>query len=224
MRTLFKTLDEPAKGLSNETLTTIYERRAVRRYKDKAVSKDLIEQLLDAGRMAPSAINRQPWKFYVLTNKEDIKIYSKEIAAAAIKGILAGAVKKGIFGFIKTNWNMIIKTGRDLLHFSHGADFLKAENAIFHGAPVVIFITSPKDNEWAQLDVGMCAQNIMLAAKSMGLDSCPVGLAKFVEQTKIYVKLNVPESDQINLAIILGYGNENPEPKERVRGNAFFVY
>jgi nitroreductase len=70
----------------------------------------------------------------------------------------------------------------------------------------------------------MCAQNIMLAAKSMGLDSCPVGLAKFVEQTKIYVKLNVPESDQINLAIILGYGNENPEPKERVRGNAFFVY
>ena len=118
----------------------------------------------------------------------------------------------------------IIKTGKDFLHFSHGSDFLKAEDAIFHGAPVVIFIASPKDNEWASLDVGMCAQNIMLSAKSLGLDSCPVGLAKFVEQTKIYSKLNVPESDHVNLAIVLGYGNEKPEPKERVTGNAVFIY
>ena len=45
----------------NEILKTIYSRRAVRSYKDKPVPKELIEQLLDAGRMAPSAINKQPW-------------------------------------------------------------------------------------------------------------------------------------------------------------------
>mgnify|MGYP003444277114 CR=1 FL=1 len=174
--------------------------------------------------MAPSAINKQPWRFFVLTNKEDIKLYSKEIAVAAIKGIVTGVVKKGIRGILKTSMRKIIKTGKDFLHFSHGSDFLKAEDAIFHGAPVVIFIASPKDNEWASLDVGMCAQNIMLSAKSLGLDSCPVGLAKFVEQTKIYSKLNVPESDHVNLAIVLGYGNEKPEPKERVTGNAVFIY
>ena len=50
----------------NDTLKTIYERRAVRKYKDRPVEKHLVEQLLDAGRMAPSAINRQPWKFYVM--------------------------------------------------------------------------------------------------------------------------------------------------------------
>ncbi len=225
MKTLFNRISyQPADGFSNETLSTIYERRAVRRYKDKPVSKEIIEQLLNAGRMAPSAINKQPWKFYILTNKEDIRLYSKEIAAAAIKGIVTGIVKKGIRGILKTSMRKIIKTGKDFLHFSHGSDFLKAEDAIFHGAPVVIFITSPKDNEWASLDVGMCAQNIMLAAKSLGLDSCPVGLAKFVEQTKIYSKLNVPESDHVNLAIVLGYGNEKPEPKERVTGNAVFIY
>jgi len=51
---------------------------------------------------------------------------------------------------------------------------------------VVIFIISPHDNEWASLDVGMCAQNIMLAAKSLGLDTCPVGFGKYVEKTKIF--------------------------------------
>ena len=60
----------------NEVLTTIYDRRAVRKFKDKAVEKTIIEDLIDAGRMAPSAINNQFWKFYVLTKKEDIELFS----------------------------------------------------------------------------------------------------------------------------------------------------
>jgi nitroreductase len=212
-----QTIEKPAvkatidKRYDNAILKTIYERRSVRKYKDKAVEKIIIEQLLDAGRMAPSAINKQPWKFYVLTNKEDIKAFSGEISKAAIKGV----VRSGIKG--------IIKTGKDFLHFSHGTNFLKAEDPIFHGAAVIIFITSPKDNEWAALDIGMCSQNIMLAAKSIGLDSCPVGLGKFVEQTKIYSRLNVPESEHVNLAIILGYGDESPEVKERNKNNLIYV-
>lgn len=161
--------------------------------------------------MAPSAINKQPWKFYILTNQDDIKAFSKEISKAALKGIL----KSGIKG--------IIQTTKDFLHFPHSSDFLNADDAVFYGAPVVIFITSPKDNEWAGLDIGMCSQNIMLAAKSLGLDSCPIGFGKFVEHTKIYSRLNVSASEQVNLAIILGYGDENPEPHERVKNNTVFI-
>lgn len=195
----------------NEILKIIYERRSVRKYKDIAMERKIIEQILDAGRMAPSAMNKQPWHFYILTNKEDINSFSKEISVVAARG------------FVKSGIMEIVRTTNDLLHFSHDSDFLKTENYIFHGAPVVIFITSLKDDEWATLDVGMCAQNIMLAAKSFGLDSCPVGLAKFVEQTKIYSKLRVPKSEQVNLAIVLGYGDENPEPKERIKNNSVFI-
>ena len=56
-----ETLSIETASKKNETLKTIYERRAVRAYQDKSVSKEIIEQLLDAGRMAPSAINKQPW-------------------------------------------------------------------------------------------------------------------------------------------------------------------
>jgi len=44
----------------NEVIKNIYERRAVRKYTDQVVTKDIIEEIVDAGRMAPSAMNKQP--------------------------------------------------------------------------------------------------------------------------------------------------------------------
>ncbi|HET6991983.1 MAG TPA: nitroreductase [Bacteroidia bacterium] len=196
---------------AGETLKIIYKRRAVRKFKDKPVERNLIEQVIDAGRMAPSAINRQPWKFYILTKKETIKAFSKEIAKSAAKGI----IKTGVKG--------IAKTFKDSIHMPHGINFLLAEDPIFHGAPVVIFITAPKENEWASLDVGMCAQNMMLAAEEMGLSTCPVGLGKFVEETKNFSKLRVPQSEEVLLAVILGYGDETPEVHERIKDNVVFI-
>ncbi len=193
------------------TLKTIYQRRAVRKYKDQPVDKKLIEQVLDAGRMAPSAMNSQSWKFYVFANKETIKIMSKEIKKAAAKD------------FLKSGLKQIIKMAAALFHIGPGIDFLKTEDPVFYGAAVVIFITAPKDNEWAALDIGMCAQNMMLAAKSLGLDSCPVGFGKYLEHTNSYVLLKTKTSQQLQLAIILGYGNENPPVHKRKTDNVFFI-
>src|ERR1035437_6251488 len=158
----------------NEILKNIYERRAVRKFKKMPLSKDLIDILLDAGRMAPSAMNRQPWKFYVLTDTKKIKTFSKEIANIAIKEIKHINLKEAA------------KMTLSFFHLSTMIDSLKNDDHIFYGAPVVIFITSPIKDEWAALDIGMCAQNIMLAAKTMGLDTCPVGFAKYITQTKDY--------------------------------------
>ena len=202
-------------AFKNEALKVIYQRRAIRKYKDISIDKNSIEKIIDAGRMAPSAMNKQPWKFYILTNKEEIKVFSKEISKAVLKGVAHGIAKSGLKG--------ILKLGKEILHFPHATDFFKLEDPVFHGAPVVIFITTPKDNEWAVLDVGMCSQNIMLAAKSMGIDSCPVGVGKFVEHTKIYSMLNIPNTEQVQLSIILGYGDENPVPNERNKNNVIFL-
>ena len=45
----------------------IYDRRSIRKYQDREVPAEYIEQLIDAARMAPSAKNRQPWKYIVYT-------------------------------------------------------------------------------------------------------------------------------------------------------------
>jgi nitroreductase len=195
----------------NDTLKIIYDRRAVRKYKRRAVSKELIEQIIEAGRMAPSAINKQPWRFCVVTKSDDIRLFSKEIYKVALKEFVKAGIRK------------IIKTTRDILHFSHDTDFLKDDDPVFHGAPVVIFISSPKENEWAPLDVGMCSQNMMLCAKSIGLESCPVGFGKYVEKTEIFPRLGIPPDEQVNLAIVFGYGDETPKIHERLKDNVMYL-
>ncbi len=179
----------------NDFMKIIYERRAVRKYKDTPVDKKTIEELIDAGRMAPSGMDLQPWKFYVVTEHDLINDMDGQICIA-VSDIYTSPVM---------------------------VEFLRTKNPIFHGAPVVIFLTAPRENEWAALDVGMCAQNIMLAAKSAGLDTCPVGLGKFIERTSLYSLLEIPASEQVLLSLTIGYGNESPTPHERKKNNVFYI-
>lgn len=199
------------KSPAEKTMDAIYSRRAVRRYKEKLVSKSLIEQVIDAGRMAPSAMNLQSWKFHVLTNRELIDDFAKAIGKAAIKVLPELKVKDVLKSVFST-----------LLH-PHDLSFFKGRDFIFHGAPVVIFVSGRKGNDWTAIDIGACVQNMMLAAKSLGLDTCPIGLAKYVEKTAMVKKLNIDKDDQIYLAIILGYGNENPEIHKRKKENVFYI-
>lgn len=178
-----------------EVLKTIYDRRSVRKYKDSGVDRQLIDELLDAGRMAPSGMNKQPWRFYVVSDTTLIREMDNQIKAVA----------------------------KDVYKVTGMNTFLQEENAIFHGAPLVIFISAPKKNEWAGLDVGMCAQNIMLAARALGLDSCPVGLGKLVEKTSLYSVLNVPAGDSVLISLAVGYGAEKPEVHSRRKDNVVFV-
>jgi len=192
----------------NETLRSICQRRAVRKYSDKPVTEDVIDQLLRAGTMAPSALNLQPWKFYILTKRKDILEFSKEIARASEEGIR----KSGLQGVLE-----------QFMAEPHAKAAFASEDPVFHGAPVVVFITSPKANEWGPLDVAMCAQNIMLAAHSMGLGTCPIGFAKYVSLTTIYSRLAIPEPEQVNLAVTIGYGADQPVFHERTQNNRKFI-
>lgn len=55
----------------------IFERISIRKYQDKPIEHEKIEQILKAAMAAPSAGNQQPWEFYVVTNKEKIKLLSE---------------------------------------------------------------------------------------------------------------------------------------------------
>lgn len=194
----------------NETIKTIFDRRAVRQYGQQMIDDDLLDQILDAGRMAPSAMNRQPWKFYIVTHRDTINAFSKAIARVVPKIFLKMALKHPV------------KSIKTLLHSSPRLP-KAGEDHIFHGAPVVIFITSPKDNEWAGLETGMCAQNMMLAARSIGLGSCPIGLARYIDQTPLYHQLEVPAAEKVQLAVTFGYGAETPPIQPRAKHTAIFI-
>jgi nitroreductase len=52
-------------------------RRSVRRYEDKAVPREIVDKLLEAGVSAPSGMNAQPWRFVVIQNREIINKLSR---------------------------------------------------------------------------------------------------------------------------------------------------
>ncbi|MCM8795397.1 MAG: nitroreductase family protein [Candidatus Omnitrophica bacterium] len=56
-----------------EVNTAIKIRRSIREYQDKPISKEILEQLIDAARFAPTARNIQPWEFVIITKEETLK-------------------------------------------------------------------------------------------------------------------------------------------------------
>ena len=63
----------------NEAVKNILERRSIRKFSDKEISKEDLDLIIKAGLYAPSAMNKQTWKFTVLTKTEDIQELAKAI-------------------------------------------------------------------------------------------------------------------------------------------------
>lgn len=59
----------------------IKNRRSIRRFEDKSVPEDLVKKIIEAGQWAPSACNRQDWKFIIVENKEVKERILKETTA-----------------------------------------------------------------------------------------------------------------------------------------------
>ena len=189
----------------------IWNRRSVRQFKPDRVPVDLIEFIISAGRMAPSAMNLQPWYFSVAEGEESVSYFSQGVRSGIISGLIHTPLKQ------------IGKTIAAALHFPIAQTFRADKDIIFHGAPVVIFVAADADNLWSELDVGMCVQNMLLAAESVGLNTCPIGLAKYLAYSRAVKKLQLPENHKLLIAVSLGYGREHPEVQPRRDDNVHYI-
>lgn len=57
----------------NEVIEAIKNRRSHRAYLDKPISKEILEEIIDCARLAPTANNIQPWEFMIVTNRESLR-------------------------------------------------------------------------------------------------------------------------------------------------------
>jgi len=86
--------------MATDTIETILKRRSVRKYQPKPITDDHLHTILEAGRQAPSAANRQPWHFVVVREAEERKKVAEAcsgqswLAEAAV--IIAGIGKPGV--------------------------------------------------------------------------------------------------------------------------------
>jgi len=66
-------------------LDLIRSRRSVRKFADRPIPEDLLQQILEAGRWAPSGANAQPWRFVVVTRRDTLKVIAEACYYSAFK-------------------------------------------------------------------------------------------------------------------------------------------
>ncbi|MFA7437066.1 nitroreductase [Castellaniella sp.] len=204
----------------------IRSRRSIRAFLPNPVPQCTIEQILETAARAPSGSNIQPWQVVVLTGSAR-QALSQEIEAAA----LSGDAGEAEYAYYPRQWREPYLARRRTvgwaLYGSLGiqrgqSDRMAAQhrrNYCFFDAPVGLFLTMDRDMEQGSwLDLGMFAQNIMIAARGLGLDTCPQ--AAFCRYHRlISQRLGIPAHRQLIMAIALGYADmtapENNFPTER---------
>ena len=213
----------------------IRSRRSVRGFLPTPVSQETILEILDVATRAPSGTNTQPWKVTVVTGARK-EALSRELIATALDPA-RDTEHEQEYSYYPDKWvhpylDRRRKVGYDLYGLlgiakgdREGMQRQFARNYDFFGAPVGLLFTIDRimgQGSW--LDYGMFLQNVMLAARARGLDTCPQ--AAFTKYHRIVTRhLEIPEGEMLLCGMALGYEDpdqiENTLSTERESASSF---
>ena len=215
-------MHDPSKGAlpfaAGSVARTVEEallsRRSIRAFRPDPVPRDKVERILALASRAPSGTNVQPWKAYALAGEPRARL-AAEMHAAYLEHGEEGWQRQ--FQYYPTKWREPYlarrrKLGWDLyglLGIGKGerdrTKLQHARNYLFFDAPVGLVFTIDEDLETGSwLDYGMFLQGVMLAARGMGLDTCPQAAIGSAHEI-IRRHLDIPEREIVVCGMSLGY-------------------
>ena len=195
----------------------IASRRSMRAFLPDPVAREDIEAILEVASRAPSGTNTQPWKVYVLTGAARERL-SAAIVDTYLDPEAAGAHAEE-YRYYPTKWvspyiDRRRKVGWDLYALlgltredKAGMSAQHGRNYRFFDAPVGFIFTIDRVMEQGSwLDYGMFLQNIMVAARGRGLDTCPQ--AAFTQYHRIIAEqLQLPSNETVVCGMALGWAD-----------------
>jgi len=195
----------------------ITSRRSIRAFLPTPVARADIEAILEVASRAPSGTNTQPWKVHVLTGA------AKDALSAAILAAYEDPQQARAhteeYDYYPREWvspfiDRRRKVGWDLYALLGLTRDNKAGMAAQHGrnyrffdAPVgLVFTIDRVMQQGSWLDYGMFLQNIMVAARGRGLDTCPQ--AAFTQFHRIIAEqLQLPDNEMVVCGMALGHAD-----------------
>ena len=225
-------ISNPSQAAVDAAITS---RRSIRAFLDKPVEREEVACILDVAARAPSGTNTQPWKVHVLTGATRERL-SNAILAAYADPEQADAHHEE-YPYYPREWvspyvDRRRKVGWDLYSLlgltrdnKTGMAAQHARNYAFFDAPVGMIFTIDRIMEQGSwLDYGMFLQNIMVAARARGLDTCPQ--AAFTQYHRIIAaELGLPEHEMVVCGMALGWADpdriENTLETEREPSHVF---
>lgn len=210
-------------------------RHCFRAFLPKPVPHELIERVLTIAGRAPSGSNIQPWKVWVLEGA-----VRDEICRDLVERYDGAPLPKRNYNYYPEKWFEpylarrracgwglygVLGIGREekgKMHAQH------ARNFKFFDAPVGLIFSIDRDLEQGSwLDYGMFLQNIMVAARPFGLETCPQ--AAFLNYHDVLQRrLGIPEAQTIVCGMALGYPDNSVEVNtfspERIKAEEFVTF
>lgn len=129
-----------------KVLELIKRRQSDRKYSDRPIENEKLDRIIEAGRMAPSACNAQPWKF-IIVNEPDLVAKVAEAASAPLLGMNTFVAQAPVqIVIVREKPNLTSRLGAGI-----------------------------KDKDYSLIDIGIAAENICLQAEAEGIGSCMIG-------------------------------------------------
>lgn len=184
-----------------DVFTAVTERRSIKKF-DPAhrMSEDEIRRLMEAAVLSPTSFNLQNWRFVLVTDQER-KERLREIGWRQAQFAEASLV--------------ILVCGDRKAHARDPGRYWRHAPEAARAAIVPAIIGAYEGREDLQHDEvlrsgGMAAQTIMLVAKAMGYDTCPMVGFDFAEAAAL---VNLPPDHEIVMALAVGKRREHPQPR-----------
>jgi nitroreductase len=213
---------DPAKGalpfaagsVARSVEEAMLSRRSLRAFRSDPVPRETVERILALASRAPSGTNIQPWHVTVVAGEARARLTQAMYAEFMERGEEAW---KREFDYYPSKWREpylsrrrkigwdlygllgIGKGERERTHRQH------ARNYLFFDAPIGLVITLERELPvGAWLDTGMFLQNVMLAARAFGLDTCPQAAIASAHPV-LRRELAIPEEQVVVCGMSLGY-------------------
>jgi len=187
-----------------DVLNAIKKRRSIRNYKQDKIPDEIMEKLLEAMRLAPSAGNRQPYRFIIVQDKDTkaklaaaCKWYPGRpqgqafIAEAPVVIVACGSAGSAVVRYYKDE-GVILALGRDV--------------------PAEVDKDSVEYHSTMEMDLAIALDHLTLVAAEEGLGTCWIGA---LDEREIKQLLAIPEDRRVSIVMPVGYTDSWPEPRPR---------
>ncbi len=223
-----QTPDWPQEAIARCVSAVVRSRRSVRAFRPDPLPRQLVEEILEDAASAPSGANTQPWRVVAVSGA--VKDGLGHALVAAFRAAAAPVPAHFPQPLPETHQARSADFGARYyasLGIDRGDAAARARqterNFSFFGAPVgLVFSIDRRLKPHSWIDLGLFAQNVMIAAKARGIDTCPqVAFAPFHDL--IAQRLDMPPEEVTAFGMAMGHGlpdapvNQSRMPRERVQ-------
>ena len=178
-------------------------RRSIRSYQDKPIETGTVQAVIDAAVLAPSAVNSQPWEFWVILGRERIEDLSRRAKAWLVEKVAHDPTAAAV---------------HQRLHLA------TPDLSLLYHAPALVLVVTKSLGKQADEDCCLAALSLMLGARNKGIGTCWIGSARpWFNLAATKTELGIPEAASVVAPIVLGYPTEWPEPRVRNPTNIHWI-